>query len=350
MITLGIETSCDETSVSGLKGRRLVLSNVVVSSLGEHRPFGGVVPEIASRSQTEAILGCLDAALKKAKIPLSRVDLIAVTQGPGLMGSLLVGLSAAKALSLALRKPLIGVDHVIAHAYAGFLSDNSLRFPCLGLVVSGGHTLLLRMDSPSRIRVLGRTLDDAAGEAFDKVAKILGLGYPGGPEIDRLSQGQDSDRFFFTRPFLKSSFDFSFSGIKTAVFYAVQKIKNKKPLTLKTKREICAGFQEAVCEALVAKSVRAAKAEQLLSVVVGGGVSANTRLRRMFRSLSRKESLNVVFPSPSLCQDNAAMIAGLGAALYLEGARGGLGIASYADFNLGRNRKNGGANDARQKK
>ncbi len=335
MITLGIETSCDETSVSVLKGRALILSNVVVSSLVEHRPFGGVVPEIASRSHVEAILRCLDAALKKAKLSLSEVDLIAVTQGPGLMGSLLVGLSAAKALSLALRKPLVGVNHVIAHVYAGFLSDKFLRFPCLGLVASGGHTLLLRMDAPHRVRTLGKTLDDAAGEAFDKVAKILGLGYPGGPEIDRLSQGQDPDRFLFTRPFLKDSFDFSFSGIKTAVFYAVQKIKNKKALAFKTKRELCAGFQEAVCEVLVAKSVRAAKRQNLRTLVVGGGVSANTRLRQMFRSASRKQSLKVVFPAPSLCQDNAGMIAGLGAALYLEGMRGRLDMSSYADFNSG---------------
>ena len=292
------------------------------------------MPEIASRSHVETILACLDKALKEAKTPLKKIDLVAVTQGPGLMGSLLVGLSAAKALCLSLGIPIVGVDHVIAHAYAGFLTDKSLRFPCLGLVVSGGHTLILRMDSPSRVKVLGTTIDDAAGEAFDKVAKILGLGYPGGPEIDRLSQGQDSDHFIFTRPFLsKDSLDFSFSGIKTAVFYTVQKIR-KKPLTLKTKRQIAAGFQEAVCEVLVAKCLRAAKAERLGSLVVGGGVSANTRLRQMFRSASRKEALKVVFPALSLCQDNAAMIAGLGAALYEEGKCDSLDLASYADFSL----------------
>ncbi len=333
MITLGIETSCDETSFSVVRDERKVLSNVIVSSLKEHKAFGGVVPEIASRSHVETVLSCLENALKKAKITLEDIDLIAVTQGPGLMGSLLVGLAAAKALALALRKPIVGVDHVIAHIYAGFLSDPALNFPCLGLVISGGHTLLVRMDSPSRVRVLGRTIDDAAGEAFDKVAKILGLGYPGGPEIDRLGRGEDPNRCFFTRPFLSNeSLDFSFSGIKTAVFYKVEKLKKRKPLSLKIKKEISAGFQEAVCDTLVKKSLRAAKSEGLDSLVVGGGVSANTRLRDKLRSAARKEGMKVVFPALEFCQDNAAMIASLGTALYLEGKRDTLDLGSYPDF------------------
>ncbi|PJA12136.1 MAG: tRNA (adenosine(37)-N6)-threonylcarbamoyltransferase complex transferase subunit TsaD, partial [Elusimicrobia bacterium CG_4_10_14_0_2_um_filter_56_8] len=194
--------------------------------------------------------------------------------------SLLVGLSAAKALALSLKKPLVGVDHVIAHIYSGFLSNPKLKFPILGLVISGGHTMILRMDGPRTIKILGRTLDDAVGEAFDKVAKTLGLRYPGGPEVDRLARGQDSTCFKFSRPFLsKDSLDFSFSGIKTAVFYKVLQLKKKKPLSLRIKKEICSGFQESVCDVLVEKSITAAKKERLETIVVGGGVSANSRLR-----------------------------------------------------------------------
>ena len=333
MFTLGIETSCDETSVAVLKGSRTVLSNVISSSLLLHKPFGGVVPEIASRAQSEALLPSLDEALRKAKISLKKIDLVAVTQGPGLMGSLLVGLSAAKALAMALEKPLIGVDHVIAHLYSGFLADKALRFPLLGLAVSGGHTALIRMDSPSRWRVLGATHDDAAGEAFDKVAKIMGLGYPGGPEIDRLAKGVDPNQVFFTRPFLsQDSLDFSFSGIKTALFYKVKEIQQTKRLTSGLIKALAAGFQEAVCEVLVEKTLRAAKKQKLSRVVVGGGVSANSRLRRLFSQRAASQGLKVVFPALNLCQDNAAMIAGLGRALYNIGRRDSLGLCAYARF------------------
>ncbi|OGW81196.1 MAG: tRNA (adenosine(37)-N6)-threonylcarbamoyltransferase complex transferase subunit TsaD [Omnitrophica bacterium RIFCSPHIGHO2_02_FULL_51_18] len=333
MITLGIETTCDETSIALVKNGKQVLANVVFSSLLEHKPYGGVVPEIASRAHLETLLPCLEASLKKARLSLKHVGLIAVAQGPGLMGSLLVGLSAAKALALALKKPLIGVDHVIAHLYSAFLSGRQPCLPCLGLVVSGGHTLIIHMKNHDRIQILGKTLDDAAGEAFDKVAKILGLGYPGGPGVDRLSRGEDTKVFPFTRPFLKSdSLDFSFSGIKTAVFYKVLELKKKKPLTLKTKKQICAGFQEAVCEVLVEKTVRAAKSRNLKTVIVGGGVSANSRLREKFKEAERKQKLKVIFPPLELCQDNAAMIAGLGTALYRRGKRDRLELSSYPDF------------------
>ena len=333
MITLGIETSCDETSIAVLKNGKKVLSNIVVSSLKEHEKYGGVIPEIASRAHLETIIACLDLALKKARLKPKDIDLIAVTQGPGLMGSLLVGLAAAKALAMSLEKPLVGVDHVIAHIYAGFLSEQELSFPCLGLVISGGHTMILRMDSPSRVKILGRTMDDAAGEAFDKVAKMLGLRYPGGPEVDRLAKGQDSASIKFSRPFLsKDSLDFSFSGVKTAVFYKVSEIQRKKPLSLKLKKAICSGFQEAVCDVLVEKSIRAAKKEGLRSIVVGGGVSANSRLRYKLRLAAKKELLHVIFPDFYLCQDNAAMIAALGAALYREGKTDTLNLSSYCDF------------------
>ena len=343
MITLGIETSCDETSVALFKNSATrtpadlrpgtILSNVVYSSLKEHRRFGGVVPEIASRAHVETILPCVRASLKKARITLKRIDLIAVTQGPGLMGSLLVGISAAKALSLALGKPLVGVDHVVAHVYSGCLSDPLLKFPFLGLVVSGGHTLMLRMDDPKNFLVLGQTADDAAGEAFDKVAKILGLGYPGGPEIDRLARGQNTARFFFSRPILsKDSLDFSFSGIKTAVYTTVLGLKKKHRLTPQVKKEVAAGFQEAVCDVLVKKAFAASQRHRLKAIVVGGGVSANSRLRAKMNATARRCGTQVVFPSAGLCQDNAAMVAALGWALYKEGKRDGLGLAGYPRF------------------
>lgn len=333
MITLGIETSCDETSFAVVRDGREVLSNVVYSSLDEHRRFGGVVPEIASRAHLETGLSVLDASLKKAGLGLEDIDLVAVTRGPGLMGSLLVGLAAAKALSWALGRPLVGVDHVIAHLYAGLIEDGDLRFPFLGLVVSGGHTLLVRMDGASNFKILGSTIDDAAGEAFDKVAKILGLGYPGGPEIDRLGRGQDAGRFYFTRPFLsKHSLDFSFSGLKTAVYLAVEKLKKAGRVSPSAKRQVAAAFQESVCEVLVKKSVDAARREGLKSLVVGGGVAANSRLRLLLAAAARREGIRLVFPSAALCQDNAAMIAALGAALHREGSRDSAALEAYPDF------------------
>ncbi len=333
MITLGIETSCDETSVAIVRNGRHILSNVISSSLKEHKPYGGVVPEIASRAHLEVLPACLDQALKLAKTPLKRVDLIAVTQGPGLMGSLLVGISSAKALALALNRPLIGVDHIIAHVYSVFLGKTRVKFPILGLVVSGGHTFILRMDGPKLIKILGKTLDDAAGEAFDKVAKMLGLGYPGGPEVDRLSRGQDPTEILFTRPYLSpESLDFSFSGIKTAVYYAVDKFKAANRLTPKTKKAVCAGFQEAVCDVLVRKTLRAASQEGIATVVVCGGVSANSRLRDKFAQHATKERIRVFFPDMALCQDNAAMIAALGTALHEAGQKSSLDLAGYSDF------------------
>ena len=333
MIFLGIETSCDETSVSVVKDGQKILSNVVYSSIKEHGRYGGVVPEIASRAHLEAFLPCLRAALKKARLTLEDIDGIAVTKGPGLMGSILVGLAAAKALAFSLKIPLVGVDHVFAHVHSAFLHEPKLRFPYLGLVVSGGHTLLLHVKGPGRADILGRTLDDAAGEAFDKVAKILGLGYPGGPEVDRLSRGQDPTRFFFSRPFLsKDSLDFSFSGIKTAVYYQAESLKKAGAITLRTKKQICAGFQESVCEVLVQKSVRAAKKYGLKTLVVGGGVSANSRLRRMLMNHGSRSGLRVIFPPMALCQDNAAMIAALGAAMYKSGKHDRLDMGGYPDF------------------
>lgn len=333
MITLGIETSCDETSVAIVRDTKKILSNVVATSLYEHKRYGGVVPEIASRAHLEMLPGCLERCLKKAKLKLKDIDLIAVTQGPGLMGSLIVGISAAKALALSLGRPLIGVNHVIAHLWAALLSEKKINFPFLGIVASGGHTMILKVESPTKSIVLGKTMDDAIGEAFDKVAKILGLGYPGGPEIDRLSRGQDANQVFFTRPYLsKDSLDFSFSGIKTAVYYKVEDLKKKKALSLKTKKSICAGFQEAVLDVLVTKALRAFRMEGVTCMVLGGGVVANSRLRQMFALAAKKEGARIVFPENHLSQDNAAMIASFGAALYFEGERASLELSGYSDI------------------
>lgn len=332
-LTLGIETSCDETSAALVEGDR-VLSNVVASSLREHVRYGGVVPEIASRAHLEALLPCVDAALRKARRTLKDTDLVAVTAGPGLLGSLLVGVSAAKALALALGKPLIGVDHVLAHAYSARLCEPAPGFPYLALVVSGGHTTLIRMDSPAKIRILGKTLDDASGEAFDKVAKILGLGYPGGPVIDRLSRGQDPDVCKFSRPYLsENSLDFSFSGLKTAAYYKVQDaLKISKRLNPRWVRAAAAGFQEAVVDVLIKKTLCAAAAQGLKRVVVGGGVSANSRLRAKMAEAARARGLQLFFPALTYCPDNAAMIASYGAALHRARCRSGLDLAAYPDW------------------
>lgn len=341
MITLGIETSCDETSAAVVRDGK-ILSNVVYSSLKQHQRYGGVVPEIASRSHLETLLPCLDAALKKARVPLSKVGLIAVTNGPGLVGSLLVGVSAAKAIALARKIPLVGVDHVLAHLYAGFVSDPKLRFPALGLAVSGGHTALIRLESPLDVRLLGTTIDDATGEAFDKVAKMLGLGYPGGPAIDRLARGQlarrrsrggDPSKFRFTRPLLSSdSLDFSFSGLKTAVYYEVESLRRRRKLSAPVKKSVAAGFQEAAVDVLVEKTRRAVRRENVKHVIVGGGVAANSRLRERLARELKAEGARAVFPPMELCQDNAAMIAAYGAARYRAGDRDGRNLTVYPSW------------------
>jgi N6-L-threonylcarbamoyladenine synthase len=344
MITLGIETSCDETAVAVVSGTR-VLAETLASSMDLHAPFGGVVPEIASRAHTEALVPLIDAALKRAKTPLKKIDLIAVTGGPGLLGSVLVGVSAAKALSLALRKPVAYVDHVLAHAYAGAWSTASkrgLKYPFAALVVSGGHTILIHWKSAGRIELIGKTMDDAAGEAFDKVAKMLGLGYPGGPVIDRISKGVDPRAFDFPRSQMREKhYDFSFSGIKTSVFYKVSALEKQGPLTDAVKASVASAFQEAVCEVLAVKAARACAEFGVKRLVVGGGVSANTRLQAMLKDAARRGGFEAVFPGNQLSADNAVMIAALGQEMARAGAsrlgkpeRGSrnLNFEPYADF------------------
>ncbi|KAA0214510.1 MAG: tRNA (adenosine(37)-N6)-threonylcarbamoyltransferase complex transferase subunit TsaD [Leptolyngbya sp. PLA3] len=349
LLILGIETSCDETAAAVVSDARRVLSNVVASQFDLHAEYGGVVPEIASRAHAERIRPIIDAALAQAGLTFADLDAVAVGHRPGLIGSLLVGVAAAKALAWSLAIPLVGVDHLHAHLYAAAMGDGSddeatiaARYPALGLVVSGGHTALYHCASPTQTRRLGATIDDAVGEAFDKVAAILGLPHPGGPAIDALAAEDGADDRAFDLPISRldrDSLDFSYSGLKTAVLYAVR--GNPRPrdrgggfdrdhrdLSHAQKRDVAASFQRAACRAIIIKLERAldelARSESderkiaphsdqrgVRSLLVGGGVSANARLRREITALGRARRIDVYMPPMSLCVDNAAMIAAL---------------------------------------
>jgi N6-L-threonylcarbamoyladenine synthase len=322
MIALGIETSCDETSAAIVRDGKIVLSNVVASSLEFHKKYGGVIPEIASRIQLESISEVTDTAVKDAHIGLKNIDLICVTNGPGLLGSLLVGISFAKSLSLSLNIPLLGVNHVHSHFYANFLNGKKVKLPFVGLVVSGGHTNLYFVKDFNKICLLGETRDDACGEAFDKVAKILGLGYPGGPIIEKLAKKGDPKKIKFNCASLKNGLDFSFSGIKTAVLYHVK----GRRLSLREKQDICASFQEAVISCLIQKSFQACKLLKAKQLVIGGGVVANSHLRERFIQAQDSHGIECFFPQKSLCMDNAAMVCGLGYQLYKKGYCSGLDL------------------------
>lgn len=318
MLILCIESSCDETAAAVIRDGRAVLSNVVASQVDVHARYGGVVPELASRKHVEAISVVINSALEEAGVSLHQIEGIGVTRGPGLVGALLVGLSTAKAMAWMLDVPLAAVHHMEGHILAPLLEE-APEFPFLALAVSGGHTHLYRVDGVGRYRTLGQTLDDAAGEAFDKVAKLLGLGYPGGAVIDRLSVQGDPEAIAFPRPMLhKPNFDFSFSGIKTAVMQYVHACQG--PIDGQHTADIAASFQEAVVEVLTRKTFRAAASEGLERIVVAGGVACNSGLRSRFGELSGKHGVKVFFPSPALCGDNAAML-GVPANYYLENGR-----------------------------
>jgi tRNA N6-adenosine threonylcarbamoyltransferase len=307
MRVLGIETSCDETAAAVVDDGRLVRSSVVASQADLHARYGGVVPEIASRAHVELICDVIEQALVEAGASLADVDAVAAVRGPGLAGALLVGVSAAKAISLASRLPYVGVHHHEAHLYAAMIEDPLLEPPLVTLVVSGGHTLLIAMDGHGRYRVLGETVDDAAGEAFDKVARFLGLGYPGGPAIDRLAREGDPEAFAFPRPMLTDGLDFSFSGLKTAV---VQYVRKHPDVDV---ADVAASFQAAIVDVLVAKLLAAAHETGIETVVAGGGVAANSALRERLLDLAVAGEVRVVLPSVALCTDNAAMVAAVGA-------------------------------------
>ena len=322
-LVLGIESSCDETAAAVVEGGRRIRSNVIASQIATHSVYGGVVPELASREHLEKIGPVIDQALEEAGVTMDDVDGIAVTNGPGLIGSLLVGVSYAKSLAYARRKPIVGVNHIEGHIYSVAFDNPEVEYPAVALVVSGGHTNLFLIEEPERYRLLGRTRDDAAGEAYDKVAKLLGLGYPGGPIIDTLAkQGNDTAiRWPGTRlthadrnaPELKGDLDFSFSGLKTAVLrHVTLRREQGTPLSDQEIADICASFQRAVVRTLVERAFTAQRRFGAKSVGVAGGVSANSRLRADIKSYGDAREIPTFVPSLKLSTDNAAMIAAAG--------------------------------------
>jgi N6-L-threonylcarbamoyladenine synthase len=326
-LVLALETSCDESAAALMRGRNLLASEVF-SQVAVHGEYGGVVPEVASRNHLRALRPVLDAVLDSGGSRLSEVDAVAATAGPGLATSLMLGFSLAKGIAVALRKPFLGINHIEGHLLSPFMGEPGGPCDSVGLVVSGGHTLLVKIDGVGRYRLLGRTLDDAAGEAFDKVGKLLGLPYPGGPNVNRLAASGDSGRFRFPRSMLASGdFDFSFSGLKTAVRYVLPEL-DPVPVA-----DVCASFEEAVVDVLVGKTLRAVREAGVRTLAVSGGVSCNTRLRERFADESAAVGVRLLMAPPSLCTDNAAMIAYV-AALRLE-----VGFSSQLDGEINPNLK-----------
>lgn len=329
MITLGIESSCDETSVAVVKDGREILSNIISSQIDIHRLFGGVVPEIASRKHVSAILPVIDLALEEAKITLDDVDIIAATRGPGLIGALLVGLTAGRGLALATGKPFIGVNHIRGHVCANYLTHPNLEPPFVGLIVSGGHSYLIHVEDYIDFTLYGKTRDDAAGEAFDKVARAMDIGYPGGPVIDKLAK-EGEETYDLPRVMLeRDSYDFSFSGLKTAVLNELNNAKQKGEEIRVA--DMATSFQNAVVDVLTEKTYRLAHELGEKKIVLAGGVSANSGLRAAMEKRGAEEGIEVYYPNPILCTDNGAMIASVGYYSYMKGEDESV----FADPNLG---------------
>jgi len=332
-LILGIESSCDETAAAVVKNGREVLSNVINTQIDLHKIYGGVVPEIASRKHIESIDAVIDEALEKAGVTLSDIDAIAVTYGPGLVGALLVGVSAAMALSYATGKPLVPVHHIKGHIMANFVAHPELEPPFVCLVASGGHSHIVAVEAYDKLKVLGRTRDDAAGEAFDKIARVLGLGYPGGPLIDKLAKEGNPEAVKFPRVRMDGdSLDYSFSGVKTAVINYLHKAEQKGEEIVKA--DIAASFQDAVTDVLCEHTIEAAKRCGLKTVALAGGVASNSALREKMENMTKKEGMQLYFPPPVLCTDNAVMIACAGYYGYLKQDFADLRLNATPSLNL----------------
>jgi len=329
MLILGIDTSCDDTAASVVEDGAKIISNIVSSQDEIHKKYGGIVPELASRRHIEIIWLVVDEALRQARVKLEDISAIAVCHGPGLIGSLLVGVCFAKSLSYINKIPLVAVNHLEGHIFSSFLEGSVPEYPFIALVVSGGHTNLFRVDGFGHYTELGRTRDDAAGEAFDKVAKLLGLGYPGGPFIDILSEKGNSRAIPFPRAFIDNGFDFSFSGLKTAVLNYIKKNPHSK------KEDIAASFQSAVVDVLVERTIAAVRTAGRNRIVLAGGVSANRALRKEITKKAETDGIKVHVPSPQLCADNAAMIASAGFYHFEQGKLANFSLNPKAYLPLG---------------
>ena len=333
IITLAVESSCDETSVAVLKNGREVISNIINTQVDLHKKFGGVVPEVASRKHIENIDVVLQEALDKANIALNDIDHIAVTYGPGLVGALLVGLSHAKALAFTLNKPLVGVNHIEGHVSANYIEHKDLKPPFVCLVVSGGHTHLVVVEDYGKYRILGKTRDDAAGEAFDKVARAIGLGYPGGPKIDKVSQNGNPHAYEFPRAKITGSeYDFSFSGLKSAVLNQINLATMKKETI--NQADIAASFQNSVVDSLVTRAMHALEETGMKKFAIAGGVASNTAVRKAFQEECSKRNIDFYRPSPVLCTDNAVMIGSAAYYEYINGTRHGWDLNAIPNLKI----------------
>lgn len=334
ILILGIESSCDETAAAVVKNGRIVMSNVISSQIELHKLFGGVVPEIASRKHIEKINQVIEEALLEAGVTLEEIDAIGVTYGPGLVGALLVGVAEAKAIAYAANKPLVGVHHIEGHISANYIENKLLEPPFMCLIVSGGHTHLVLVKGYGEYEIVGRTRDDAAGEAFDKVARAIGLGYPGGPKIDMLSKEGNKGAILFPRANVEGApYDFSFSGLKSAVLNHINSCIMKKVEI--NKADIAASFQEAVVDVLTARTVMAAKDSKMKKIALAGGVAANSALRERMQTICKKNNLELYYPSPIFCTDNGAMIGVAAYYEYIKGIRSGLDLNAVPNLKIG---------------